>query len=578
MFSSSNNHNSATPLAVLTGAGNSSGNGIGVPRVIHVNSPSNENTNSTKGQQSIPSVAEPTPKVRNGGATGGKTPTTTDAAATAPASSSDRGDNRSLASASSGTTASSSSSRAHNSLVAASDDVDSKSRASSTSFSVPRGREGARVGTATDTKVKSIDTSSGIPIGKPSGVSARPPRPIPTDQQRNQRQQMVSQSIAFQHGEDATTLCSSVADDSRNDHSSLGGSASAFSGGSERDSMTNSVGFSYEEDEDGHDDRTDDGYEGLAGNAPIYDCGLFGIDGQPEDDFEKFYDDLSIDSQGRDGLDRERSARHKEKMKQMALALRKRTRGRKGHKNKHSAASLGTDGGSVITAVAQDICSPKVAKARIEMAYENYLHTYKFDTVKTPTASNKTNNNDEMESRQIDRRRKRGKLSNKRLVSDADGDVAVATSTVPPFQGSVEMDSRAGSSNGSVIEHHTCPMCSSKLLHQHRRVLLDAVPAVPHDAHIATATNMTARATNPRGHDNKSSQKFMGATSDDCFQCADKCPGSVQPTVKSFCNTSLLPRLLSTEMMMSPTPREAWLINRLSRRIHTETRITRTRL
>ena len=536
MFSSSNNHNSATPLAVLTGAGNSSGNGIGVPRVIHVNSPSNENTNSTKGQQSIPSVAEPTPKVRNGGATGGKTPTTTDAAATAPASSSDRGDNRSLASASSGTTASSSSSRAHNSLVAASDDVDSKSRASSTSFSVPRGCEGARVGTATDTKVKSIDTSSGIPIGKPSGVSARPPRPIPTDEQRNQRQQMVSQSIAFQHGEDATTLCSSVADDSRNDHSSLGGSASAFSGGSERDSMTNSVGFSYEEDEDGHDDRTDDGYEGLAGNAPIYDCGLFGIDGQPEDDFEKFYDDLSIDSQGRDGLDRERSARHKEKMKQMALALRKRTRGRKGHKNKHSAASLGTDGGSVITAVAQDICSPKVAKARIEMAYENYLHTYKFDTVKTPTASNKTNNNDEMESRQIDRRRKRGKLSNKRLVSDADGDVAVATSTVPPFQGSVEMDCSAGSSNGSVIEHHTCPMCSSKLLHQHRRVLLDALPAVPHahDAHIATATNMTARATNPRGHDNKSSQKFMGATSDDCFQCADKCPGSVQPTVKSF--------------------------------------------
>ena len=533
MLSSSSNHDSATPLAVLSGAGNSSGKGIGVPRVIHVNSPSNENTNSTKGQQSIPSVAEPTPKVRNGGATGGKTPTATDAAATARASSSDRGDNRSLASASSGTTASSSSSRAHNSLVAASDDVDSKSRASSTSFSVPRGCEGAHVGMATETKVKSIDTSSSIPIGKPGGVSARPPRPVPTDQQRHQRQQMVSQSIAFQHGEDATTLCSSVADDSRNDHSSLGGSASAFSGGSERDSMTNSVGFSYEEDEDGHDDRTDDGYEGLAGNAPIYDCGLFAIDGQPEDDFEKFYDDLSIDSQGRDGLDRERAVRHKEKMKQMALALRKRTRGRKKHGNKNSAASLDTDVGSVVTAVAQDICSPTVAKARMEMAYENYLHTYKFDTLKTPTASNKTNNN---ESRRIDRRKKRGKLSNKRLVSDADGDVAVATSTVPPFQGSVEMDSSAGSSNSSVIEHqhHTCPMCSSKLLHQHRRVFLDALPAVPHDVHAATATNMTARATNPRGHDNMPSQKFMGATSDDCLQCADKCPGSVQPSVKSF--------------------------------------------
>ena len=316
MLSNSNNHNSAVPLVVTADRGD-----IDVPRVITVNSPSNENTNTTHGQ-SLPSVAEPTPKVRNGGAIGGKIPV--DAAdAAAPASSSVGGGNRSLTSASSGTTASSSST-AHNSLAASSDGVDSKSRASSTSFSVPHVRKDAHEGTATGTKVKSIDT--GIPTSKPSGVPSRPPRPMPTEQQRHQRQQMVSQSIAFQHGEDATTLCSSVADDSRNDHSSLGGSASAFSGGSERDSMTNSVGFSYEEDEDGHDDGTDDGYEGLAGNAPIYDCGLFGIDGQPEDDFEKFYDDLSIDSQGRDGLDRERAVRHKEKMKQMALALRKRSR------------------------------------------------------------------------------------------------------------------------------------------------------------------------------------------------------------------------------------------------------------
>ena len=533
MLSNSTNHNLTMPLAVVADSSSGPSGGGGVPRVITVNSPTNENANMNKEGQSLPplpSVAEPTPKVRNGGAIGGKT------TVVAPISSSNEGGNRSLTSASSGTTASSSSSRAHNSLVEASDDVDSKSRASSTSFPVPHGREGARAGTASDTKVKSIDTraSSSIPNSKPNGVSARPPRPIPTEQRRHQRQQMVSQSIAFQHGEDATTLCSSVADDSRNDHSSLGGSASAFSGGSERDSMTNSVGFSYEEDEDGHDDRTDDGYEGLAGNAPIYDCGLFGIDEQAEDDFEKFYDDLSIDSQGRDGLDRERAARHKEKMKQMALALRKRTRGRKGHKNKNSAASLGTGGGSVITAVAQDICSPKVAKARIEMAYENYLHTYKFDTVKTPTASNKAHNNAELESRRIDRRTKRSKLSNKKLVTNADGDVAVATSTVPPFQGSVEMDSSAGSSHGSDVGPLVCPMCSSKLLHQHRRVFLDVLPTVPHDAHVATAATVTARATNPRGHDNVPSKKFMGATSKNCLQCADKCPGSVQPTVKNF--------------------------------------------
>ena len=190
------------------------------------------------------------------------------------------------------------------------------------------------------------------------------------------------------------------------------------------------------------------------------------------------------------------------------------------------------DGGSVITAVAQDICSPKMAKARIEMAYENYLHTYKFDTVKTPTASNKTHNNAEMESRRIDRRTKRSKLNNKILVSD--DDVAVATSTVPPFHSNATMDSSAGSSDCSIIEPHTCPMCSSKLLHQHRRVFLDAVPAVPYDAHVATATTVTARATNPRGHNNVPTKKFMGATSDDCLQCANKCPDSVQPTVKSF--------------------------------------------
>ena len=256
---------------------------------------------------------------------------------------------------------------------------------------------------------------------------------------------MLSQSIAFQHGEDATTLCSSVADDSRNDQSSLGGSASAFSGGSERDSMTNSVGFSYEEDDDGPDDGTEDGYR--------YDgCGLFGIDEQAEDDFEKFYDDLSIDSQGRDGLDRERSALHKEKMKQMASGLRKKVGGtRKGRGNK-----------TTVTAVVQDVCSPTAAKARLEMAYENYLHTYKFDTVKTPTVSNKTHNIPGAEARRIDRRTKRSKRSGRVVVPDDNDDVAVATSTIPPFQINATMDSSStGSSDGSSADVNACPMCSS---------------------------------------------------------------------------------------------------------------------
>ena len=470
MLSNSNNHNSALPVAVAADRGEPST----VPRVITVNSPTNENTCRS---QSQPSAATPTPKLR--------------------------GTDRSLASASSGTTVTSSH-VANLSLAEASDGADTSSRASSTSGAIAKG---------------GVDTAT---LRKLGDVSTRPPRPTSTEQQRHQRQQMLSQSIAFQHGEDATTLCSSVADDSRNDQSSLGGtaSASASSGGSERDSMTNSEGFSYEEDEDGPDDGTEDGYR--------YDgCGLFGIDEQAEDDFEKFYDDLSIDSQGRDGLDRERSALHKEKMKQMASGLRKKVGGRrKGRGNK-----------TTVTAVVQDVCSPTAAKARLEMAYENYLHTYKFDTVKTPTVSNKTHNIPGAEARRIDRRTKRSKRSgtSRVVVPDDNDDVAVATSTIPPFQSNDTMDSSStGSSGGSSADVNACPMCSSKLLNQHRRVFLDPVPEVPSHANVATATTMTARATKPRGHDNVLIQKCIDTSSEGCFQCAEKCPDSVQPSVKNF--------------------------------------------
>ena len=481
MLSNSNNHNSALPLAVAADRGEPST----VPRVITVNSPTDESTcTRTSRSQSQPSVADPTPKLD--------------------------GNNRSLASASSGTTATSSH-VANLSLTEASDGADTStcSRASSTSLSVPPTE--AAIGAIAK---GGVDAAT---LRKPNDVSARPPRPTSTEQQRHRRQQMLSQSIAFQHGEDATTLCSSVADDSRNDQSSLGGSASAFSGGSERDSMTNSVGFSYEEDDDGPDDGTEDGYR--------YDgCGLFGIDEQAEDDFEKFYDDLSIDSQGRDGLDRERSALHKEKMKQMASGLRKKVGGtRKGRGNK-----------TTVPAVVQDVCSPTAAKARLEMAYENYLHTYKFDTVKTPTVSNKTHNIPGAEARRIDRRTKRSKRSGRVVVPDDNDDVAVATSTIPPFQINATMDSSStGSSDGSSADVNACPMCSSKLLTQHR-VFLEPVPEVPSHANVATATTMTARATKPRGHDNVSIQKCINTSSEGCLQCAEKCPDSVQPAVKNF--------------------------------------------